>query len=46
MMIDKTWFKNYQKLEITANTPDGGNTEVEGIGDMNLGARDTKGVLY
>ena len=29
MMIDKTWFKNYQKLETTVNNPDGEKTKVE-----------------
>ena len=46
MMIDKTWFKNYQKLETTVNNPDGGKTKVEGIGDGDVEARDTKGVLH
>ena len=46
MMIDKTWFKNYRKLENTVNNPDGGKTKVEGIGDVDVEARDTKGVLY
>ena len=46
MMIDKTWFKNYQKLETTVNNPDGGKTKVEGIGDVDVEARDTKGVLH
>ena len=39
MMIDKTWFKNYQKLETTVNNPDGGKTKVEGIGDIDVEAR-------
>ena len=46
MMIDKTWFKNYQKLETTVNNPDGGKTTVEGIGDVDVEARDTNGVLH
>ena len=46
MMIDKTWFKNYQKLETTVNNPDGGKTKVEGIGDVDVEARDSKGVLH
>ena len=46
MMIDKTWFKKYQKLETTFNNPDGGKTKVEGIGDVDVEARDTKGVLH
>ena len=46
MMIDKTWFKNYQKVETTFNNPDGGKTKVEGIGDIDVKARDTKGVLH
>ena len=45
-MIDKTWFKNYQKLETTVNNPDGGKTKVERIGDVDLEAPDTKGVLH
>ena len=45
MMIDKTWFKNYQKLETTVNNSDGGKTKVEGIGDVDVEAGDTKGVL-
>ena len=46
MMIDKTWFKNYQKVETTVNNPDGGKTKVEGIGDVDVEARNTKGVLH
>ena len=46
MMIDRTWFKNYQKLETTVNNPDGGKTKVEGIGDVDVEAQDTKGVLH
>ena len=45
MMIDKTWFKNYQKLETTVNNPDGGK-KVEGIGVVDVEAQDTKGVLH
>ena len=46
MMLDKTWFKNNQKLETTVNNPGGGKTKVEGIGDVDVEARDTKGVLH
>ena len=46
MMTDKTWFKNYQKLETRVNNPDGGITKAEGIGDVDVQARDTKGVLH
>ena len=46
MMIDKTWFKNYQKLETTVDNPDGRKTKVEGIGDVDVEARDSKGVLH
>ena len=46
MMIDKTWFKNYQNPETTVNNPDGGEKKVEGIGDVDVEARDTKGVLH
>ena len=45
MMRDKIWFKNYQKRETTVNNPDGGKTKVEGIGDVDGEARDTKPVL-
>ena len=38
MMIDKTWFKIYQKLETIVNNPDGGKTKVEGIGDVDCGS--------
>ena len=44
-MIDKIWFKKYQKLETTVNIPDGGITKIEGIGDVDI-ARDTKGVVH
>ena len=46
MMIDKTLFKNYQKLETTVNSPVGGKTKVEGIGDVDVEARVTKGVIH
>ena len=46
MMIDKIWFKNYQKLETTGNNPDGGKTKVEGKGDVDREARNTKAVLH
>ena len=46
IMIDRTWFKNYQKLETTVNNPDGGKTKVEGIGDVEIEARDSRGVLH
>ena len=41
MMIDKTWFKNYQKLATKVNNSDGGKEKVEGIGDVDVEARDT-----
>ena len=46
MMIDKTLFKNYQKLETTVNNPVGGKTKVEGIGDVDVEARVTKGLIH
>ena len=46
MMIDKTWFKNCQKLETTVNNPVGGKTKVEGIGDIDVEAQDNKSVLH
>ena len=46
MMIEKIWLRNYQKLETTVNNPDGGKIKVEGIGDVDVEARDTNGVLY
>ena len=46
MMIDKNWFQIYQKLETTVSNPDGGKTKVEGIGDVDVEARNTKGVLH
>ena len=39
-------FKNYQKLATTVNNSDGGKAKVEGIGDVDVEARDTKGVLH
>ena len=45
MMIDKTWFKNYQKCETTVNNPHGGKTKIEGLTDVDEEARDTKGAL-
>ena len=38
MMIDKTWFKNYQKLKITVNNPEEGKTKFEGTGDVDVEA--------
>ena len=46
MPIDKTCFKNYQKIENTNKNPDGGKTKVEGIGDVDVEPRDTKSVLH
>ena len=46
MMIDKTWFKDYQKLETTVNNPDGGKTKVEGIGVIDVESRNTAIVLH
>ena len=46
MMIDKIWLQNYRKLETTVNYPDEGKLKVEGIGDIDVEARDTNGVLY
>ena len=46
MMIDKIWYKNYHKLETTVNNPDGGKTKFGGLGDVDVEARDTKGVLH
>ena len=37
---------NYQKLQTTVNNPDGGKTKVRGIGDVDVEAQDTKGVLH
>ena len=46
MMIDKIWFEKYQKLETTVKNPDGGKTKVERVGDVDVEARDVKGVLH
>ena len=46
MLTDKTWFKNYQILDTTVNNPNGGKTKVNGTGDVDVEARDTKSVLY
>ena len=46
MMMDKNWFKNYQKLETTVYNPDVGKTEIDGKGDVDVEARDNKGVLH
>ena len=46
MMIDIAWFRNYQKLETTVNNPDGGKTKIGGIGDVDVEARDIKGVVH
>ena len=45
-IIYKTWFKKYHKLETTVHNPDGGKTKVEGIGEVDVEARDTKVVLH
>ena len=44
MILDKTRLRNYTKLESTINNPDGEKTK-ERIGDVDVKARDTKGVL-
>ena len=46
MMLDRTWFENHQKVKATINNPDGAKTKVEGIGDVDEEAWDTKGMLY
>ena len=45
MMIDITLFQNYQKLETTLNTSMQGKQKIEGMGDVDLEARETKGGL-
>ena len=45
MMMDKFWFKKNEKLETTVNNPDGGK-EFEGLGDPDVEARNTKGMLH
>ena len=46
MMIERTWFKNDQKLETTVNNPYRGKSKVEEIGDIDVKARDTKSELH
>ena len=46
MIIGETLFRNYQKLETTVINSDAGKTRVEGIGDVDMEAQDTKSVLH
>ena len=42
IVANKNWFKSLRKLDITVTNPDGGNTKVKGIGEVEVLAKDVK----
>ena len=43
VIVNKNWFKNLKEIETTVTNPDGGNTNVLGIGESEVLAKDVKG---
>ena len=43
--MNKNWFKNLKEIETTVTNPDGGNTKVLGIGEVEVLAKDLKGKI-
>ena len=43
IVVERSWFQTYTKIENSVTNPDGGVTKVEGKGDVAIRATDTKG---
>ena len=43
VIVNKSWFRNLKEIETTVTNPDGGNTKVLGIGEVEVQAKDIKG---
>ena len=43
VIVNKSWFRNLREIETTVTNPDGGNTKVLGIGEVEVQAKDVKG---
>ena len=41
--MNKNWFKSIREIDTTVTNPDGGNTKVLGIGEVEVLAKDVKG---
>ena len=42
--MNKNWFKSIREIDTTVTNPDGGNTKVLGIGEVEVLAKDVKGL--
>ena len=43
VIVNKNWFKNMKEVDTTVTNPDGGNTKVLAIGEVDVLAQDVKG---
>ena len=43
VIVQKSWFENLRELDTSVTNPDGGNTKVLGIGEVEVLARDAQG---
>ena len=43
IVVNKNWFKSIGEIDTTVTNPDGGNTKVLGIGEVEASAKDVKG---
>ena len=43
VIVQKNWFKKFRELETSVTNPDGGNTKVLGIGEVEVLVRDAQG---
>ena len=43
IVVNKSWFISIREIDTTVTNPDGGNTKVLGIGEVEVLARDVKG---
>ena len=43
IVVNKNWFKSIREIDTTVTNPDGGNTKVLGIGEVEVLARDVEG---
>ena len=43
VIVQRSWFKNLRELDTSVTNPDGGNTKVLGIGEVEILAGDAQG---
>ena len=46
VITQKEWFKNYRKIKTVVNKPHGRKAIVEGVGEVEISAKDSKGANF